>query len=67
MSDIRRLPKAQDERRDESASDEDALPVGKSHEAHFHGPVYGPVHAGSGDIHIDTLAISDKEQVVIAR
>ena len=25
-----------------------------THEVHFHGPVTGPVHAGSGDIHIDT-------------
>lgn len=28
-----------------------------SHETHFHGPVTGPVHTGSGDIHVGSMQI----------
>jgi len=29
-----------------------------THETHFHGPVTGPVHTGSGDIHIGTMQVN---------
>ena len=28
-----------------------------SHETHFHGPVTGPVHTGSGDIHVGSMQV----------
>jgi len=28
-----------------------------SHETHFHGPVTGPVHTGSGDIHVGSMSV----------
>jgi len=33
-----------------------------SHETSFHGPVYGPVHTGSGDIHVEQSAYATDEE-----